>query len=72
MLYRNGYSDLIFFHPWHQASTDILEHLECHFLRQANLLWSHWFRIEVRSFPYDFYSSSIGNLFPGSILFFSP
>lgn len=48
----------------------MLEHLECHFLRRANSLWSHWFRMEVRFFPSVSYSSGIGNLFPGSILFF--
>jgi hypothetical protein len=69
MLNRNGCGDLIFFRAWHQAFTGTLEHLGCHFLRSANSLWSHWFRIEVRCFPSDSYSSGIGNHFLGPMLF---
>jgi hypothetical protein len=35
-------------------------------------LWIHYFQIEVRCFLSDSYSSVIGNLSLGSILFFNP
>jgi hypothetical protein len=69
MLNHNVYSDLIFFRPWHQASRVKQEHLEFHSLLSANSMRVHQLQTELRCFLYDSYSSGIGSLFPGSILF---
>ena len=47
---HNGYSDLTFFRPWHQASRVKAEQLEFHSLHSANSMQVHHLRIKLRGF----------------------